>query len=136
MIFFYFFTLQNCIGFAIHQHASATGIHVLPILNPTSHVPPHTIPLGHPGTPAPRFLYPSLNLDWRFVSYIIHGLMPFSQIIPSSPSPTESERLFYTSVSLLLPRIQGYRYHLSQFHIYALIYCVSVFLSDLLHSVK
>ena len=47
--------------------------------------------------------------------------MPFSHIILPLPSPTESKRLFYTSVSLLLSRIQGYRYHLSKFHIYALL---------------
>ena len=34
--------------------------------------------------------------------------MPFSQIIPPSPSPTESKSLLFTSVSLLLSRIQGY----------------------------
>ena len=47
--------------------------------------------------------------------------MPFSQIIPPSPCPTESKRLFYTSVSLLLSRIQSYCYHLSKFRIYALV---------------
>ena len=50
----------------------------------------------------------------------IHALMLFSQIIAPSPSPTESKKLFYTSVSLFLSPIQGYHYHLSKFHVYAL----------------
>ena len=75
------------------------------------------------------------GLATRFIHDILHVSMPFSQIFPPSPSPTESIRLFYTSASLLLSRTQGYCYHLSKFHIYALVYCIGVFLSGLLHSV-
>ena len=59
----------------------------------------------------------------------IHVSMLFSQIIPPSPSPTESKSLFFTSVSLLLSHIYGYHYHLSKFRIYVLGYCIGVFLS-------
>ena len=75
------------------------------------------------------------GLATRFIHDIIHVSMPVSQIFPPSPSPTESIRLIYTSVSLLLSRTQGCCYHLSKFHIYALVYCIGVFLSGLLHSV-
>ena len=74
------------------------------------------------------------GLATRFIHDIIHVSMPFSQIIPPSPSPTESKRLFYTSVSLLLSHIQGYCYHLSKFHyicVSILYWCFSFWLTSL-----
>ena len=83
-IIFYFFTLQYCIGFAKHQHESAMGVHVFPILNP----PPY------PSAPAPSILYPASNLDWRFVSYMILCMFQChspksSHPLPLSQSPTD-----------------------------------------------
>ena len=85
--------------------------------------PEHSVSCIKPGLVI-HFIYGNLRVSVRF-----------SHIILLSPSPTESKRLFKTSVSLLLSHIQGYCYHLSKFHIYALVYCIGVFLSGLLHSV-
>ena len=121
-------------GSAIHQNESATGIHVFPILNPPPSPYPHS---GSSQCTSPKHPVSCIKpgLATHFVYDIIHVSMSFSQIIPPSPSPTESKRLFYTSVSLSLSRIQGCRYHLSKYHIYALVYCIGVFLSGLLHSI-
>ena len=45
--------------------------------------------------------------------------MLFSQINPSSPSPTETKSLFFASVSLSPCCILGHCYHLYKFYIYA-----------------
>ena len=96
-------TLQYCSGFAIHWHESAMDLHVFPI--PIS--PPTSLPI-------PSLWVIPVQQPWALVSCIqpglvicftldkIHVSMLFSQIIPPSPSPTESKSLFYTSVSLFL----------------------------------
>ena len=52
---------------------------------PPSHLPPHTIPLGHASAPAPSILYPASNLDWRFISNMI--LYMFQCHSPKSSPP-------------------------------------------------
>ena len=112
LFFFYFLTLQYCIGFFIYQHESATGIHIFPILNPPPS-PYHPFRSSQCTSPKHPVSCIEPGLVTHFIYDIIHVSMPFSQIFPPSPSPTETKRLFYTSVSLLLSHIQGYCYHLS-----------------------
>ena len=78
-----------------------------------------------------------LHRTWTGDSFLIWYYTCFDAILPNHPlfPLPESKRLFYTSVSLLLSRIQGCHYHLSKFHIYALVYCIGVFLSGLFHAV-
>ena len=104
------FTLQYCIVFAIHQHESTTDIHVFPILNP----PPTSLPIQSLWVVSVHQPQTSciLHRTWTGNSFLIRYYTCFNAILtnhPPAPSPTESKRLFYTSVSLLLSCIQGYR---------------------------
>ena len=57
----------------------------VPHPEPSSLLPPHTIPLGHPRAPAPSIQYRASNLDWRLVSYMI--LYVFQCHSPKSSHP-------------------------------------------------
>ena len=86
--FFYFTILYWFCHTSTWIHHGCTRV---PHPEPTSHLPPHTIPLGHPGAPAPSILYPASNLDWRFVSYMI--LYTFQAILQNDPSLSLSHRV-------------------------------------------
>jgi len=79
-------TLQYCIGFAIHQHESTTGVHVFPILNPLPPPSPYH-PSGSSQCQVPSILYHALNLDWRFISHMIFYMFQCHSPKSSHPCP-------------------------------------------------
>ena len=57
----------------------------VPHPEPSSLLPPHTIPLGHPSAPAPSIMYHASNLDWWFISHL--KLYMFQCHFPKSSHP-------------------------------------------------
>ena len=74
-------TLQYCIGFAIHQHESATGVHVFRILNPpTTSLPIPSlwvIPVQQPQASC------ILHRIWTGDSFLIWYYTCFNAILPN-----------------------------------------------------
>ena len=107
---------------AIHQHESATDIHTFPSL---MNLPPT---LSHPSRLSQTFRFQlsasyskfSLAIYFTYDNiYVSILLFPF---VPPSSSPTVSTRLFFMSVSPLLPCKKVHQFHLSRFHIWYLFF--------------
>ena len=104
---FFFFTLQYCIGFAIHQHESTTGVYVFPILSPT----PTSLPI-----PAlwvipvhqPQASY-IMHRTWTGDSFHIWYYTCFSAILPNHPTLALSQSPKDCSIHLCLFCSLAYR---------------------------
>ena len=111
-LFFFFLTLQYCIGFAIYQHESTTGIHVFPVLNLLSSSLPipslWVVPVHQPQASS------IVHRTWTGDSFHVWYYTCFSAILPNHPTLSLSHRVhktgLYISVSfavsytgLLLP---------------------------------
>ena len=105
LILFYL-TLQYCIGFAIYQNESATGIHVFPILNP----PPSSLPI--PSLWVIRVHQPQassiVHRIWTGDSFHIWYYTYFNAILPNhstlslSLSHKVQKTVLYISVSFAI----------------------------------
>ena len=84
-------TLQYCIGFAIHQHESATAVHVFPILDP----PPSSLPV--PSLWVVSVHQPQafciLHRTWTGDSFLIWYYTCFNAILPNHPTLSLSHRV-------------------------------------------
>ena len=73
--FFFFFNfifkLYNIVLFCQISKWIRHRYTCVPHPEPSSLLPPHTIPLGHPSALAPSIQYRASNLDWRLVPYMI-----------------------------------------------------------------
>ena len=100
-------TLQYCIGFAIYQHDSATGVHVFPILNPPlSSLPMPSlwvIPVHQSQA------YSILHWTWTGDSFHIRYYTCFNAILPNHPTLSLSHRVqktvLYICVSFAVSHI-------------------------------
>ena len=132
----FFFFLWSII--ALHYCVSAVQLYVYiyPFhLEPPSHLHHPTL-LAHHGTPGwGSCVIPQLPTSYVFHTWGVHTSMLLSQGVPTLFPFPMAMCTSSTSASLFLPCKQAQMYHLSRFHIHALINDICFSLFDLLHSV-
>ena len=130
-------TLQYCSGFCHTLTWISHGFTYVPHPDPPSHLPPHPIPLGLPSALAlsTHVMHPTWAGDLvRVVS--MHTC--FNAVLSEHPTLAFSHRvqksILYICVSFSVLHI-GLSLDLFKFYIYALVYCIGLYLYGLLHSV-
>ena len=102
-----------------------------------SRLPPHPISQGLPSAPALSTLSHASNLDWQSISHMIIYMIQCYSLKSSHPCCLpQSPKV--CSLHLCLFCCLTYRVIVTiffKYRMYALIYCIGFFLSDLLHSV-
>ena len=100
IFFIFFLTLQCCIGFAIYQHESTTGVHVFPILSP----PPSSLPV--PSLWVVPVHQPQassiMHRTWTGDSFHIRYYTCFNAILPNHPTLSLSHRVQKTVLYISL----------------------------------
>ena len=122
--------------FAIHQYESATSMHVFPSFYP----PRSLLTPSFQVVPEHQFWVPCFmhrpcpgHLFYVWQCTCFNAILSNHSTLAFSQSPKVFSLYPYLFCCLAYRVIVT---HLSKFHIYALIYCIGNFLSDLLHSVS
>ena len=83
-------TLQYCIGFAIHQHKSATGVHVFSVLRPLPPPSPYH-PSGLSQCTSPKHPVSCIEPGLAILSYTILNMFQYHS--PNHPTLSLSHRV-------------------------------------------
>ena len=93
-LFYFIFKLYNIVLVLPYIKMNPPRDTCVPHPEPSSLLPPHNIPLGHPSAPAPSIQYRASNLDWQLVSYMILYIFQChspksSHLLPLPQSPKD-----------------------------------------------